>query len=253
MDNTTNINATTETEIDLLELFYVIKGRILVIIAAMLVCGILGLGYTKFLIQPLYSSTSELYILTQSTSITSLTDIQLGTQLTADYVQRITGRPVMEQVIKNLKLDYTYSELLDMVNINNPDNTRILKITVNATEPEAAKAIADEIAEVSRTKISDIMNTDKPNVIQNGYVVKKPVNVHYAKNILISMILGFVLSAGIIIVLYLMDDTIVTSEDVEKYLGLNTLSAIPFKEDEKASKKNKRMGSSSKKGAKHHG
>ena len=251
-----NNKSNEEVEIDLIELLYVLRSRILIIIGAMILCAAIAVGYTKLLIQPMYSSTSIMYILTQSTSITSLTDIQLGTQLTSDYVQLIKSRPVLEEVIDNLKLDYKYSELEELITVVNPDNTRILEVTVTATEPEAAKAIVDELAEVSRSKISDIMSTDAPNVVQKGYVSNVPVNVHMIKNILIGLVLGFVLSAGVVIVMYILDDTITTADDVEKYLGLNTLASIPLKEDDKspASKyKKKRHKTPSKKGDKHHG
>lgn len=251
-----NNNSNEEVEIDLLELLYVLKNRIVVILAAMILCAMVAVGYTKICIQPMYSSTSILYILTQSTSITSLTDIQLGTQLTSDYVQLIKSRPVLEQVIKNLKLDYKYKELEELITVENPDNTRILEITVQATEPEAAKLIVDELAEVSRSKISDIMSTDAPNVAQKGYISKTPVNVHLVKNILIGLMIGFVLSSGVLIVMYILDDTITTADDVEKYLGLNTLAAIPLKEDDKksaSSGKRKRHKKPSKKGDRHNG
>ena len=100
------------------------------------------------------------------------------------------------------------------------------------------------------------MSTDAPNVVQKGYVSNVPVNVHMIKNILIGLVLGFVLSAGVVIVMYILDDTITTADDVEKYLGLNTLASIPLKEDDKSSAskyKKKRHKTPSKKGDKHHG
>ena len=47
---------------------------------------------------------------------------------------------------------------------------------------------------------------------------------------MIGGLFGFILAAGIVIVRHLMDDTIHSTEDVEKYLGLNTLAAIPISE-----------------------
>ena len=83
-----------EIEIDLKQLFYVLLDKIWWVIAATVTCAVLIGLYTVTLVKPVYSSTSTLYILTQSTSITSLADIQLGTQLTKDYVVLATSRPV---------------------------------------------------------------------------------------------------------------------------------------------------------------
>ena len=186
---------------------------------------------------PLYSSTSQLYILSQSTSLTSLADIQIGTQLTHDYMELIKSRPVVDEVIKNLALDCDYKKLLEQLTIDNPSDTRILKITATTEDAQMSKKIADEFAQVSKRSISQIMCTDEPSVVAYGYVTDEPVNIHVAKNTVIGALLGLVLVAAIVIVHYLMNDTIRTSEDIEKYLGLNTLAAIPLQAGDKKTKK----------------
>lgn len=221
-------------EIDLLELLYLLRDKILILIAACILCGAIGYSYTAFLIKPVYSATSKLYILTQSTSLTSLADIQIGTQLTQDYMELIKGRVIVEQVTKNLNLNYSYEETLRQLTISNPSNTRILYITIHAYDPETAKMIADEFADVSREVISQIMSTDKPNVVEYGYASDKPINKHVARNTLLGAVLGLILSAACVIIVYLLDDTIKSSEDIEKYLSLNMLAAIPISQGEKA-------------------
>ena len=61
--------------------------------------------------------------------------------------------------------------------------------------------------------------------------------------------------AAAIVIQYLMNDTILKEEDIEKYLGISTLALIPLSEDlddsaEAAAKRKKRKHSSSKKGDK---
>ena len=86
---------------------------------------------SKFIMVPQYTSTSQLYVFSKSTSITNLADLQTSSNLTNDYKVVITGRPVLEQVITNLKLDEeTYGSLNGRVAINNPANSRIIEITV---------------------------------------------------------------------------------------------------------------------------
>lgn len=226
-----------EVEIDLLEIFYLLRSKLLLLCLSAVVFGAIAFSYTEFVVQPMYSSTSQLYILTQSTSLTSLADIQVGTQLTQDYMELIKSRPVVDEVIANLQLESDYEEVLKCLSIENPNNTRILKITATVENPEMAKQIADEFAQVSKKRISQIMCTDEPSVVAFGYVSRKPVNVHVAKNTVIGAFLGVFVVAAIVIVLYLLNDTIRTTEDVEKYLGLNTLAAIPLQAGEKKNKK----------------
>ena len=48
------------------------------------------------------------------------------------------------------------------------------------------------------------------------------------KNVLLGGMVGLFLAAALIIMRHLMDDTIKTEEDVEKYLQLNTIAAFSY-------------------------
>jgi len=166
MGNSQNTN--DEIEIDLLELFYVLRSKLLVIILSTLVAATAVGLFSKFLISPTYASTTKMYILSMSTSITSFADIQIGNSLTQDYMELIKSRPVVQEVIDNLNLDVTYQDMLKKVTITNPSDTRILCITVEDHDPVLAKEIVDEFASVSIDRIAEIMDTEKPNIVEEG-------------------------------------------------------------------------------------
>ncbi len=221
-------NLNDEIEIDLVDLLYLVKARLWIILLTAAVFASASGIISGFYLTPMYQSTAKLYILTKSTSITSLADIQLGTQLTQDYMVLVKSRPVVMKVIENLELDMTYEELVDIITISNTNNTRILEINAEYPDSFLAKQIVDEFAEVSRTQIARIMDTEEPTVVEDGYASPKPFSPNIKKNILIAGLIGVVLSAGVIIVLHLMDDTIKSSDDIEKYLGITTLGMIPI-------------------------
>lgn len=230
-------NRQDEIEIDLLEIFFLLKKRLWILLLTGIIFAA-GTGlFTKYLVQPLYSSTAKLYILTSSTSITSLADIQVGSSLTKDYIQLVQSRPVVEQVIENLKLNKTYEGLLEQMTFTNPSDTRILVITAEDPNPVLAKDIVDQFVEVSKVSISSIMKTDEPSIVEYGYVGEKPVSPNVLKNVVIGAALGVFLAAAVVLVIFMMDDTVKSSEDIEKYLGLNTLTAIPMREEEKKARK----------------
>ena len=217
-----------EEEIDLIEIFYVVLSRWAIILLTTVVLATLGYCYGRFLVTPQYASTSALYVLSKSTSITSMADIQVGANLTNDYMIVVTGRPVLEQVIENLGLEETYDELANKVTVKNETNTRILKITVSDSDIKRAKMIADDIAEVSSAFISEKMDQDPPTIIQYGYTDTRPVSTSPNRYALIAAMIGFVLSAGITILLYMLNDKIMTPEELEKKTGLNTLATLPY-------------------------
>ncbi|MHB8130882.1 MAG: YveK family protein [Mobilitalea sp.] len=246
-------NTNEEIEIDLIDLFYLIRSRLwIIILSSIILASSVGL-VSSFLITPIYSSKTQLYILTKTTSLTSLADIQMGTQLTQDYMVLVKSRPVVTQVIDNLELDMTYEEMVEIISISNPSNTRILEITAEYPDAFLAKNIVDEFATVSANRIATIMDSEEPTIVEEGYVSPTPASPNTKKNIIIGGLIGAFLAAGIIIVLHLMDDTIKTAEDVEKYLGLSTLGLIPIesgaaKDTELEKKRRKKQMKLSKKG-----
>ena len=101
-------------------------------------------------------------------------------------------------------------------------------------DPELAADISNTLAENIKEQIADIMGTEEPNTVEEAVVPTKPSSPSTMKNTLIGGALGVLLVSAVIILLHLLDDTIKNEEDVKKYLGLNTLAAIPL---EKRSKK----------------
>lgn len=221
---------TDEIEINLLEILGVIQARwFSIVMSGLILAAIFGLG-TQFLIEPQYQSTSRLYIVGQSSSITSLTDLQTGSQLTQDYMVLVQSRPVLEKVIDDLGLDMEYAELRSIVSLNNPQDSHILEITITLGDPYMAKEIVDEISDVSASRIAAIMNMDEPTIVEYGHLENTPSSPNLRRNIMLGGALGILCSALVVVVLYLLNDTIRTEEDVEKYLGLNTLALIPVEE-----------------------
>ena len=64
-----------EVEIDLLEIFYALKKKILLVLMVALAGGCIAAAYTQFLMTPIYSSTSSILVLSKETTLTSLADL----------------------------------------------------------------------------------------------------------------------------------------------------------------------------------
>lgn len=221
-----------EIEIDLKELFFELLNNWVLIAVSGVLAGAIMFCISAFILVPQYESTSELYVLSKSTSITSLADIQMGTSLTNDYIVVVQGRPVLEQVIANLGLEETYTSLASRIEIENPSNSRILQITVTDEIPERAKAIADEIANVGSAFIAEKMQQDAPTVLQYGYTDGNPVSPNKTMNTLLGVLVGIFLAAAAVTVGFLMNDTIMSADDIERRLGLNVLGTLPLEEAE---------------------
>ncbi|WP_287477332.1 YveK family protein [Anaerostipes sp.] len=226
-----------EIEIDLGELFRILKSKILIILLTVVIfAGAAGV-ITKFAITPVYSSSVQLYV-ASSDGISSLRDLTKETQLTQDYMAIVKTRTVLDQVIDSMDLKMDDQQLSGKVAVENPADTRILKITVTDEDPKEAKEIAQEIAKITASTVSSKMDTKKPTIIENAYLTDAPDSPSLKKNIAIGALIGLVLSAGYITLRFIFDDTIRKEEDIEKYLKINTLAKLPLaRGDEKRRKK----------------
>ena len=229
-----------EIEIDLRELFLALKKKIVwILLTTFIFAGAAGL-ITKFAMTPIYSSTAQLYVMSKG-GLSQLTDLTMGTQLTQDYMVIVKTRPVLDKVIEDLHLDIDYKELGDKVTVENPSDTRIMQITVTDKDPEVAREITQDLAEVTAKTVAKKMDVKSPTIIEKAYKAEDPDSPSLKKNVVIGALLGFILMAAAIVIQYLMNDTILKEEDIEKYLGINTLAQLPLvKGSKKRTKKVKR-------------
>lgn len=233
-----------EIEIDLREIAGLLLSRLWLLILSGIIIGAASGFITRVTYVPTYTSTAQLYVMGNSGLSSALMDIsalQVSSQLTKDYMVLLESRPVIEQVAENLELDMTYEEIIKskMMNIENQDNTRILRVSITTEDPKLSKRIVNNIIRVGKKRIAEVMQAPEPNIAEDGVTGVLSEGSHFVRNIALGFIVGAFLAGFIIVVTYLMDDTIKSSEDLEKYLGLNTLGTIPLAE-EHSSKSGKR-------------
>lgn len=226
-----------EIEIDLGELLFELKKKMWMILLALGIgTGIAG-AYSKYIIIPQYHSEAKLYVLSKETTLTSLADLQIGSQLTLDYKELVVSRTVLQEVVNRLKLDMSYRQLASKLSIDNPKNTRILTLTVTDPDPYLAKEIVDEVSNTASEYIGDIMEMIPPKLVESGEVTSTPVSPNVKKNAMMGGLFAAFLVCGVITLQVLLNDTVKTEEDVEKYLNLPVLAEIPQKKSEKSAGK----------------
>lgn len=229
-----------ELVIDLGEIFSIIWKNLLLIIESGLILGAIVFLAASLLMPKQYQSSTEVYILNrQSDSSTNVTysDLQTGTYLTKDYRELITSLPVMEKVTAQLSLDVAPEELAERITVSTPSDTRIIKISVTDKEPYMANMIADAVRVAASAQISAVMDIEAVNVVQKADYPRYEVSPPRMKYTFIGCVLGCFLAVGVLLLIYLLDDSIKDTEDVEKYLGLSVLGSIPMLKEESAAKK----------------
>lgn len=229
-------------EIDLGELFLAIWNKIWVILTATVLCAALAGNITYFLIDPTYTATSRIYLLPRETESLSQTELQIGTQMTNDAAKLAKSKSVVNPVIQKLKLETTYEELVETVSVENPTDTRLIDISVRNPDPQTAADISNALANSLCEQVATIMKTDRPTIAEQAASPDRPSAPSITKNVVIAAFLGMLVTVALVILNYIQDDTIKSTEDVQKYLQLNTLAAIPMEfSDDSASGLRKKL------------
>ena len=214
-------------EIDLIELLYRLLASWKLIALLALSGMMLAFAITWFFITPMYEASSTIYVISRKDSAINVSDLQIGSALTQDYIKVFSMWEVHEEVIDNLDLSYSYSHMKSHLTVTNTSNTRMLDIKFSSPDPVEAANVANEYARVASDFIAETMSTDKPNIVSVALVPANPVSPNIVRNTAIGFLAGAVLAAGIVLVIMLLDDKIKTAEDVRKYTGLVNLAIVP--------------------------
>lgn len=217
-------------EINLKELFDYFKERILIISIIILAVLILGSVYSTFFKTPLYNSTSTIILVgDDGTSGGEYTqnDINLNKSLVSTYSEIIRSRKVLEKVIDNLSLDYSYGELKSNVTVSTTANTEIINITVSDADNYQAQDITYEIVKVFGKEIKDIYKLQNVQVVDEASLAGSPYNINIMKDTIIYFLVGIVLGLGTVFVIYYFDTSIKSADDIENKLGIPVLGIVP--------------------------
>lgn len=217
-------------EINLKEVYSYFKSKILWILLAIVAIIIIGNVYTIITREPMYRSNTTIVLVGESKDGYSQSDSQLNQNLIGTYSEIIKSRKVLSQVIENLKLKMSVEELSNNITTTSVENTEIIQITVANANAKDAKKITDEVAKVFSEEIQDIYNLENVTIIDKAELSKNPYNINYVKDNVIYLIVGFILSFGIVFIMYYFDTSIKSSEVVEEKLGLTVIGVVP-KED----------------------
>ena len=218
-------------EIDLKELFEFVKEKLLLLILITVMVCLMGCVYGLFIQKPMYKSYTTVILGSNETSANtagSITqnDINLNKNLVDTYAEIVKSRRVLNKVIKELNLNMSYEGLHNKVSVSAVNNTEIIKITVNDLNAIKAKNIANVTAKYFTEEVKELYNISNVNILDEAIEANNPYNINVIKQVIIYFMIGFVLAAGILFIIYYFDRTIKTVEQIEAKIKLPILGSV---------------------------
>ena len=215
-----------EIEINLAELFQVLKEHLHIIIISTLICAILVGAFTIFFVKKQYASTARIFPKPEvNEGVVDYSQINSNNSMTKNYVALLGGNNIQSKVAKELNVDTNV--VSSALSISNETDTQIISISATTTDPQLSKKIVDTTV----NEVKETLNINNITTVDDAKLQTSPVSPSVPKNIVIGGLVGAILSIGIIFIRFMLDNRLHTKEDVEKYLEIPNLGVIPYFED----------------------
>lgn len=218
-----------DDEIELSELFRLLKINRVLILIVTLVFTVLGLTFTKFMIKAEYQSSATLIVNNRQAENQSITsdEIRSAQNLASVYSIIIKSDTVLEQVIQKNGLDMDVEALSKRISVTSVDNTQVIKISTKTKDPELSQKITASVVEIAPDFIVDMVEAGSVKIISEASFDDKPVSPNLKMNTLVSMILGLMLSTAYVLMNHMLDRRIKSEKEIERYLELPVIGIIP--------------------------
>lgn len=217
--------------IDLMQILNLIKRNLLVIIAAVVLFAAAGFGYTTFLVTPQYEASAMLIVnpseQQQIQSTVTNDQINSAKQLVETYAVILKSDTVLNRTIDDLGLSLTYDQLAAKVSISAVNETQVMRISVQDENVQRAEKIVQSIVDQAPEVIISTVKAGSVEVVSEPAASPDPVSPNKRMNTLVAGMLGGVLAMGVIVLRSMLNNKIMTDEDITQKLGLPVLGVIP--------------------------
>lgn len=240
-----------ETAVDIWEIFLSVAGRWWLILLVAVVLGGIMVAYIDSTYVEKYQSYGSIFLVEEEEGF-AIEDVSYANVIMQDYIYRITGEENMrlaadrlpdelrgiyaeteaseeevEAYIARVESGVNWSYISGITTITNIEDTHYLKITVDSPDPTLAYAISRAVLNASLESLSDFFKVESVSIAEQPRMPTSPATTKSFRNALLVGLIGALAVIGVLVFLYIRNDKINTSEDVEKYLGLTVLAIVP--------------------------
>ncbi len=219
--------------VDLAHIAKAVWHRIWVVALVSVLCAALAFSMAAFVIAPTYSSSIMLYVNNGSFNVgdigfsISSSEITAAQSLAKTYTVLLKNRTILERLIAETGVDYTWKEIYNMIEAGSVDGTEVLRVVVTCEDPYEAEKIANGIAKVLPQRVSEIVEGASMEVVDTAIAVPQKVAPSITQYTIIGFLLGAIVSLAFLVVLALMDNTIHDEEYVINTYDYPILAKVP--------------------------
>jgi len=235
MDEMKQQETMVEEGITLAELVRIVWNNIILIMLVTVWVTVIGIIYTFVVVSPKYTAETAIMVQYDPSTIPSeQTGISIANALMTTYKEFVVTDLVLDSVISDIPTirDMSTTALKNSITISNTTGAYMIYIEVENPTPALAQEIANQIVQNSIEIANDTENgfLFLQNKLKQVYPAKLPTapsSPNKVLNVVISVILGGIISLGIVFVKELFNNKFQTREELEKYLNLRVIATVP--------------------------
>ncbi|MHC1732878.1 MAG: YveK family protein [Bacteroidales bacterium] len=220
-----------EITLDLRDIFHIIRKRVKLIMLITLACTLVSGLVSFYVLKPAYESHTSIIVgKPEGTdkSQTEYNDVMLYQKLIQTYQEIAKSRVVADQAAAILGNKYTTEEIQKAVEVTPQTNTQILIIKAVDGDPVEAAKLSSAVSKAFSEQSKIVFPTGGDiQVMDYAIVPVEPVSPNKKMNLVIAFLVGLMGSIGLAFVLEMMDRTIKTEDDIERYIGVPVIGMIP--------------------------
>ncbi|MEK8126909.1 Wzz/FepE/Etk N-terminal domain-containing protein [Paenibacillus filicis] len=226
-------------ELDLKDYIKIIRKRIWLILAFVLLCTLATGVVSYFFMEPVYEASTKLIVNKsneqQGMQQVDINSVNLNIRLIDTYKEVIKTPRIMDKVAKDYpQFNLSADELIKKVRVSSVNNTQVMTLIVQDNSYNKAADIVNAVSKVFQDQIPSIMKVDNVSLLNEATYLENPTPVkpNPNLNIAISFVVSLMLAIGLAFLMEYLDDSIKTEEDIKQYLDLPTMAMIAKIKDE---------------------
>ncbi|KAA0098822.1 polysaccharide biosynthesis tyrosine autokinase [Mycolicibacterium sp. P1-18] len=214
----------------------ILRTRWVVIFGAIVIAVLAAVAYGAVAPKQ-YEASTRLFVSTTSDGTNTQTNDGglFAQRRVLSYTQLLTSEILAQRTVDKLGLDMTATDLRHEVTATAPTDTVVIDVTVRDHSAARARDIANTLSDEFVVMAAGLETPDlgaRPNarvvVQQRANIPDDPVAPKTLQLLAIAAVAGALIGLLVATVLYLLDDTVRLSEDLEKATGVGEVGNIPL-------------------------
>ncbi|MFC5701758.1 YveK family protein [Cohnella faecalis] len=221
-------------EIEMKRYVSALKARLWIVLLIVAAATASAYMYTKNFTPSYYTANTKLIVnkTIEAFGAEQMDFSSIGTsiRLIETYKQIIQTPAIMDKVVEKYpELGLTANQLIGMVNVYAVNETQVMSLSATDSNYVLAARVVNAVSEVFKAEIPKIMKVDNVTILTKAKENEptRPYGQNLKLNVAVTFAVSLMLSAGLIVLLEYLDNSIKSEEEIWQLVGVPSFAAIP--------------------------